>query len=74
MARWAGYDSVDALNHDHDPLHRALCRWLGIESHSMRCAEGEPYDTTLAGIEEEAVLCVQRLAAHHGVGVPRCSD
>lgn len=70
MARWIGVASVAELNRDHDALHRSLCRWLGVESHSMRCAEGKPYDGTLAALEEQAVLSVQRFMAHSGARVP----
>jgi len=70
MARWIGVASVAELNRDHDALHRSLCRWLGVESHSMRCADGLPYDGTLAALEEQAVLSVQRFMAHSGARVP----
>jgi hypothetical protein len=69
-ARWMGYPDAAAMNAVHDPLHLALCHWLGIPSHSMACAAGEAHDAALAAVEESAVLHVQRLAAHHGVGVP----
>ena len=68
VAAWVGCD-VQTLNEDHDPLHAALCAWLQVRSHSLACARGEPFDREMADIEEEAVLCVQRLAAHHGVAV-----
>jgi hypothetical protein len=61
MAEWAGYGSdVKALNAEHDDLHRDLCAWLGVESHSMLCAEGKPHDPDLAAYEEAAVLATQR--------------
>ena len=69
-AAWMGYPDAAAMNAAHDPLHRALCGWLGVTSHSMLCAGGEPHDATLAAMEEDAVLHTQRLIAHHRVGVP----
>lgn len=69
-AAWMGYPDAAAMNAVHDPLHHALCGWLGVKSHSMADAAGEPHDPKLAGIEEAAVLHVQRLMAHHGVGLP----
>lgn len=69
-ARWMGYPDATAMNAAHDPLHAALCGWLGVPSHSLACARGEAFDETLAAVEESAVLHVQRLMAHHGVGVP----
>lgn len=69
-ARWMGYPDATAMNAHHDPLHDALCRWLGVPSHSLRCADGEPHDGALAAIEEDAVLYLQRLIAHHRIGVP----
>jgi hypothetical protein len=69
MAEWAGY-SVARLNEDHDKLHAALCKWLGIASHAMLDAAGLPHDARLAEVEEVAVLSVQRLIAHHNAKVP----
>ena len=69
-AAWMGYGDAAAMNAAHDPLHRALCGWLGVPSHSMACAAGEPHDAELAAYEEAAVLHVQRLMARHRVGVP----
>lgn len=69
-----GYgDDVDAMNADHDPLHRALCRWLGVTSHAMRDAAGEqmtPEEHTLAALEEDAVLKVQKFMRACGAAVP----
>lgn len=62
--------SVEQMNAAHDPLHAALCQWLGVSSHSLACARGEMHDEGVAVMEEEAVLHVQRLAVAHGVGVP----
>ena len=73
-AAWMGYASAEEMNAAHDPLHRALCRWLGIESMAMREAEGEVLgdpEKLLAGIEEDAVLSLQRFICHAGVGVPK---
>lgn len=69
-ARWMGYPDAEAMNAAHDATHAALCRWLGVLSHSLMCARGESHDGKLAAIEEDAVLYLQRLMAHHGVGVP----
>jgi hypothetical protein len=69
MAEWMGC-SLTQLNAEHDAYHRALCAWLGVPSEAMKDAAGEPHDGRLAGLEEEAVLHVQRLAVAHGVGVP----
>lgn len=71
MARWMGYPDAAAMNQAHDAAHEALCRWLGVPSHSLACARGEPFDPELAGIEEDAVLRLQRFMAHHKVGVPQ---
>lgn len=51
---------------EHDPLHAALCDWLGIESsYSLRLAAGQPLVATearLAMLEEDAVMAVQKFA------------
>jgi hypothetical protein len=63
MARWMGYDTAAELNREHDPLHADLCAWLGIESRALRHAAGESLsreDQALAGMEEDAVLYLQR--------------
>lgn len=70
VAQWVGC-SVDDLNAHHDALHGALCRWLGVPSHSLACARSDTHDAALAALEEEAVMHVQRFMAHHGVGVPQ---
>lgn len=70
IARWMGYETVAELDRDHDRLHVALCRWLGVESHSMLCAEGRPHDGTLAALEEDAVLHLTRFAVHAGAEMP----
>ena len=65
-AAWCGYtgpDAVDQMNAEHDPLHAALCAWLGLTSHSLRMAAGEALtgqEQALAAYEEDAVLHVQR--------------
>lgn len=63
--------SVAKLNAEHDAYHHALCAWLGVVSEAMKDAAGEPHDGQLAGLEEQAVLHVQRLAVAHRVGVPQ---
>jgi hypothetical protein len=70
-AEWMGYPDAAAMNAVHDALHCALCDWLGIKSHSMADAAGEPFDPKLSAVEESAVLHVQRLMAHHGIGLPQ---
>lgn len=74
-ARRLGYgDDVAAMNADHDPLHRALCAWLGVDSLSLRGAAGEPLtaaEHAQANLEEDAVLAVQRFMRHAGAAVPR---
>ena len=66
-AAWLGYtgpDAVAQMDLHHDPLHRSLCAWLGIESQSMRVAAGERLterEQALAAYEEHATLGVQRL-------------
>ena len=72
MATWLG-TTVEAMDRDHDPLHHALCAWLGITSQSMRVAAGErltEQEHELAGYEEEAVLYLQRYLGHAGGEVP----
>lgn len=69
VAAWMGCD-VNTMNRDHDPLHHALCDWLGVESEAMKDAAGEPHDAELAGIEEEAVLMAQRLMVRGGGRMP----
>jgi hypothetical protein len=62
-AAWMGYETIDEMNAEHDPIHRALCGWLGLPSNSMRAAVGETLqgeDAALAAYEEDAVLHVQR--------------
>ena len=65
-ARDLGYgEDVAAMNFVHDDLHRSLCRWLGVESRSLRGEYSE-----LAGIEEDAVLAVQKFMRACGAPVP----
>jgi hypothetical protein len=70
VAEWLGC-SVEQMNNQHDPLHLALCGWLGVPSEAMKDAAGELHGGRLAGLEEQAVLSVQRLAVAHGVEMPR---
>lgn len=70
-ARELGYGAdVLAMAQDHDRLHAALCDWLGVESHSLRCAVGLDHDHSLAEIEEAAVMAIQRLMRMSGRQVP----
>jgi hypothetical protein len=55
--------TVAHMNALHDNLHYAMGKWLGVNSYSMRVAEGEvltPPDHALACVEEDAVLAVQK--------------
>ena len=73
-ARWMGYPDAAGMNADHDDLHRALCRWLGVTSHAMRIAAGESLsreDHTLANLEEDAVMYLQKFMRHAGAKVPQ---
>ena len=74
-ARWMGYPDADAMNRDHDPLHLALCRFFGVESHALRQARGEALtreEQAFANLEEDAVMHLQRWMKHIGAEVPRC--
>lgn len=65
-AGWIGC-SIEQMDAEHDPLHRALCAWAGVPSHSMRVAAGDslnPSDKHIADLEENAVLNVQRWLVH----------
>lgn len=67
-AAWLGYgDDVAAMDASHDKLHASLCAWIGRPSLSLRDAQGVPLsdaERTLAAIEEDAVLHVQRFLRH----------
>lgn len=73
-ARALGYgDDVAELNRQHDPLHVAMCKWLGVTSHSMRVAAGEELtsdEQRLAEQEEAAVIALQRFLRSCRVEVP----
>lgn len=70
-ARAMGYPDVCALTRDHDLLHAALCDWLGLPgSFALAQAAGRAADAELAGLEEEAVLAVQRFMRRAGGRVP----
>lgn len=67
LAEWMGYDTVEAMDADHDRLHFRLSNVLGVPSHSMRQARGEVLsreEWTVANLEEDAVLNVQRWLKH----------
>ena len=68
-----GYgDDTVAMCRDHDPLHQALCSWLGVgESFALRCAAGERREDELSAAEEAAVMAVQRFAKLAGARLPR---
>ena len=58
-AEWMGV-SVEQMNNDHDRLHAILCQdWL-VESESLKCRDGLPFNQEIAWKEEEAVMHVQR--------------
>jgi hypothetical protein len=68
-ARRLGYgEDVAAMNLHHDPLHGALCHFLGVPSYALKQARGEPLserEQALADMEEEAVMASQRLRQMH---------
>jgi hypothetical protein len=74
MAHRLGYeDDTLGMCQDHDPLHIAMCKWLGLQmSFSMLSAVGRlsKDQEYLARFEEEAVLAVQKLIRHAGLKVP----
>lgn len=67
-AEWMGYgDDIAALDAHHDPLHVEMAAWLGLPSLSLKEASGEALsgpERVLAGLEEDAVLMVQRYVQH----------
>lgn len=63
LAEWMKYPSAEAMDADHDHVHRVLCWMLNLRSHSLRKAAGETLtqvEEDLAACEEAAVLHVQR--------------
>jgi hypothetical protein len=74
-ARRLGYeDDVAQLNFDHDRVHEAMCRWLGIRSLSLAVAAGEQLSEDehyKARIEETAALAVQHLIRVNRLDVRR---
>lgn len=71
IARDFGYPDVCALTRDHDALHSWLCAALGLPvSYALAQAAGEPTDARLAGLEEDAVLCLQKFWRATGVPFP----
>lgn len=72
-ARWMGYPDADAMSRDHDALHLALSRFLGIRSQALRQARGESLsreEQAIANLEEDAVMHVQRWMQHASGQVP----
>jgi len=57
-----GYATVDAMNAEHDPIHKALCKALGFtESPTLAAVENsEPLDHDWVRCEEAMVLAAQR--------------
>jgi hypothetical protein len=68
MAERLGYgQDVAAMTRHHDALHSMLCCMLGMTaSHSLMLVAGCESDATLAALEEDAVLAVQRFARAAG--------
>lgn len=65
------FDDTLALCKDHDPLHAALCDWLGLpDSFALRCAAGLDAESEVSAAEEDAVLAVQRFMRLAGIGLP----
>jgi hypothetical protein len=63
MADWMKYDSVEAMDEDHDDLHLTLTRAYHKPSFSLAVANGSKLtweQERLASCEEAAVLAVQR--------------
>jgi hypothetical protein len=64
-AEQLGYgDNVRAMNMEHDPLHGALCHFLGVTSFALADARGEVLShqqRELAAAEEAAVLGLSSL-------------
>lgn len=58
-----GYGTdIEAMTRDHDPLHSRLMDWLKAPySYSLMLAAGCDVDRHIAGLEEEAVMAVQKL-------------
>lgn len=70
-AAWMGYgEDIAGMDREHDFWHRSLAKWLGLPSYSMRVAAGEDLNhdqRVLAGLEEDAVLMLQRYVQHRRV-------
>ncbi len=73
IAEWMGHASVAEMDAVHDHVHRAICSLIGVTSHAMRQASGEPlepWEQHLANLEENAALAVQRFFAQSGGRLP----
>lgn len=73
-AAWMGYPpglaGIVAMDLAHDGHHSDLAGWVGIPSFSLRIASGEALsgpEGVLAGLEEDAVLMLQRYLQHVAV-------
>lgn len=70
-AEWCGYGAdIAAMDAAHDPLHALLASALGLPSLSLRIASGEALsgpERMLAGLEEDAILMLQRYVQHRRV-------
>lgn len=63
LAQWMGYETVEAMDTDHDRTHEDLSLAFGFPSYSLKVRDGEqltPDEQSLAHVEEAAVLHVQR--------------
>lgn len=70
-ARRLGYPDVCSLTREHDLTHSWLADVLGLPaSFSLSQAAGLPTDPELAGIEEDAVLALQRFIRRSGAAFP----
>lgn len=62
-AAWMGYDTVEAMDRDHDPLHRTMAQMFNVQSYSMAVADNEDLpreQQEIAWAEENAVIHTQR--------------
>lgn len=73
-ARRLGYPTTPAgllaMSRDHEAMHAALAAWLGLPvSPTLAAVARGEGPSEVQGIEEDAVLCVQRLCVALGVDV-----
>jgi hypothetical protein len=59
--------SVEEMNREHDVWHTKVCQCIGLPSSpALEAAVQGKGDSEIYGIEEAAVLAVQKLAAAYG--------